>query len=756
MDVELGSPAQQSPSSPSTMFESMSSRLKTAFTSTIMRSVVDEYDYCVVFPTEEGELVPKRGAKYMHILQLLGFEMYVFRVELKKAPGLFARKNPSKNGFNSDKEVVVYALIRAPDDKLREYAERYNLVMELDPEMIRKVLEEGDAERNISPIKIRHEPEVSSLHPYDYIFAPYKQDRESLYLAGPRRNANPHVFKDLLRLKLLGIILESRPRYTTAEGVNKSGENLKVARYLKNEWLLGVFPLHDPPSNLALYANWRRYPFSPLPSHQLKEYIGEKLGLYFVFLDFYTKALLWLCIGALPFQIAAWSRGDSRGEGDSGKVAGGGVYMAGYALILACWAIAFHQYWIRHEKYVALRWGAIGFEAEEHDRPEFKGKEAVSHIDGKLSQYFSSRKRGRRVLMSIAATAGLILLVVGTVAGIYLMRLAVSPEIGDGAAQTLASLSNALLIQFLNTNALSEWENHRTDTDFEDSLIAKIFIFQFVNSYSSFFYLAFLAERVGDCPDLNEGGCMPSLTSNLGVIYATRLISGTIISKVVLPYFAYKWRQQSYRGKLYDRRPLTLPEKQNLRDTVDVLKENFDNYGESILQFGYTALFASALPIATFYSLMLNIAVMRVNAWQYLKLKQRPSPKGAEDIGSWLTILQLLAVFSVVTNAGIIVFTMHSIGGGKTEAQWGGEWGTFVYIQWACFILQGIIAYLIPDNPEEVRVQLKRSRAIVDKVINRLPDDVNGYMPHKEFSPPEIRPLPQEVALHVYGAGEAG
>ncbi|RYH21848.1 hypothetical protein EON65_20070 [archaeon] len=107
--------------------------------------------------------------------------------------------------------------------------------------------------------------------------------------------------------------------------------------------LIGVFPLHDPPSNYALYSHWRRYPFLPLPSHQLKEYIGEKLGLYFVFLDFYTKALLWLCVGALPFQIAAWSQGDSRGEGDSGKVAGGGAYMAGYALILACWAIAFHQ-----------------------------------------------------------------------------------------------------------------------------------------------------------------------------------------------------------------------------------------------------------------------------------------------------------------------------------------------------------------------------------------------------------------------------
>ncbi|RYH21845.1 hypothetical protein EON65_20055 [archaeon] len=80
MEVELESPIQHQPSSPSQIFENVSSRLKTAFTSTIMRSVVDEYDYCVVFPTEDGELIPKRGAKYMHILQLLGFETYVFKV----------------------------------------------------------------------------------------------------------------------------------------------------------------------------------------------------------------------------------------------------------------------------------------------------------------------------------------------------------------------------------------------------------------------------------------------------------------------------------------------------------------------------------------------------------------------------------------------------------------------------------------------------------------------------------------------------
>lgn len=34
---------------------------------------------------------------------------------------------------------------------------------------------------------------------------------------------------------------------------------------------------------------------------------------------------------------------------------------------------------------------------------------------------------------------------------------------------------------------------------FEDSMIMKIFLFQFVNSYASFFYLAFVAKGMGEC-----------------------------------------------------------------------------------------------------------------------------------------------------------------------------------------------------------------------------------------------------------------
>ena len=40
-------------------------------------------------------------------------------------------------------------------------------------------------------------------------------------------------------------------------------------------------------------------------------------------------------------------------------------------------------------------------------------------------------------------------------------------------------------------NALTEWENHRTEANFENSLILKRYFFEAFDSYISLFYLAF-------------------------------------------------------------------------------------------------------------------------------------------------------------------------------------------------------------------------------------------------------------------------
>ena len=75
-----------------------------------------------------------------------------------------------------------------------------------------------------------------------------------------------------------------------------------------------------------------------------------------------------------------------------------------------------------------------------------------------------------------------------------------------------------------------------TTTEFEDNYLIKLFAFFFVNSYSSFLYLAFIAGylptpsgspsgTVGDC---GYDTCMKSLEINVLIVFIARVFQGLI------------------------------------------------------------------------------------------------------------------------------------------------------------------------------------------------------------------------------------
>jgi hypothetical protein len=100
-----------------------------------------------------------------------------------------------------------------------------------------------------------------------------------------------------------------------------------------------------------------------------------------------------------------------------------------------------------------------------------------------------------------------------------------------------------LVFQIYRTIAayLTNWENHRTQTDYENSLIIKIFLFQFVNSYTSLFYVGFFKRNAllwgshtfedackEGSPQGNSTGCIDELTIQLATIMAVNMIIGII------------------------------------------------------------------------------------------------------------------------------------------------------------------------------------------------------------------------------------
>jgi hypothetical protein len=273
---------------------------------------------------------------------------------------------------------------------------------------------------------------------------------------------------------------------------------------------------------------------------------------------------------------------------------------------------------------------------------------------------------------------------------------------------------------------LTDSENHRTDTLYEDSLSVKLFVFQFINSYSSFFFIAFVAQHLpkpsgtdasfhGAC---GAATCMEPLMLNLAIIFGTRLTVTNIVNLLV-PVINSIRRERAEKAHVKKGLELSEAGKQYVLITYDPVLENINNYADTAVQYGFMMLFIPALPCATFLSMLNNYAKIKFDSWKLFTLYQRPNPIGTQDIGSWQGILTIISVISVITNAGLISFTMNTLDGYSTFARM----ATFIGIQWALVFIQVVFGFYIPDVPEEVRIQGLRNDFIESKIIQKISDD---------------------------------
>jgi hypothetical protein len=236
------------------------------------------------------------------------------------------------------------------------------------------------------------------------------------------------------RLKLMRLILTSK---------RPGGCGLDVDLLQKKQCFMTMYPLHDLLELSELEIKW--LVLLQFPWHQcvddVKDYFGEKIGLYFAWLGLYTT---WLCpaafVGAMFWINIAVT--------DNNPNAVSIPYFAGF---MSMWATLFLEYWKRAEKTCALRWGMIGFESSEAERPAFLGTESVSPVTGKPVIYFPQYERDKRVMRSNVIILGLLLIVISSVALVFYIRavIAASDTLKDFST-IISSLMLAVQIQVRN------------------------------------------------------------------------------------------------------------------------------------------------------------------------------------------------------------------------------------------------------------------------------------------------------------------
>lgn len=317
----------------------------------------DTYDYAIVFPIVDNNQTPATK----------------FVIGAMKEAGL-----ETFNYLSVQRDELI-CLIRFPPDGviMRKFADDINIKMELDPNMCMSILESGvkdptDANKwKIAPVRITDDPKYSPYFPYDHIFGNYDSEKAERKLYNVAQG-DTSPFTKQIRLKLLYYFMKASKRM--------GGCDLEFNKLIMKKKINCLFPMHDRDVTQQLLDKVFEYGTFPwsIPIHQFKEYFGEKIMLYNVFLGHYSHWLITPAVVGIICQLVVWGSGNYSSP-----------VLPFYSVIICVWSIFMLEYWKREESSIALSWGMTEFERNEPDRPEFKGELIRSYINGAPTLYFA-------------------------------------------------------------------------------------------------------------------------------------------------------------------------------------------------------------------------------------------------------------------------------------------------------------------------------------------------------------------------------
>uniref|UniRef100_A0A2C9M9K5 Anoctamin n=1 Tax=Biomphalaria glabrata TaxID=6526 RepID=A0A2C9M9K5_BIOGL len=511
-----------------------------------------------------------------------------------------------------------------------------------------------------------------------------------------------------------------------------------------------------------LDEKWSRfYKFQPM--WQIRNYFGEKIGLYFA----WTGVLITTLWIPMLFGVAVFIYGLYESLTDTAtkpnatslglqdvledvKEAFDNDVTPFFALFICCWGTIFLEVWKRRCSFLAYEWDVDQFETNEPDRPQFYGTVVKRDpITDSLAWFYPFKLQLLKFSTSAAVLIFMVCVVVASVFAVIVYRVIMNidycPDLPNKECLLLttivSSILNAVSILILGkiydklAVVLTDWENHRTQTSYDDSLIIKLFAFQFVNSYASCFYVAFLRGNGSlfkdRYVDTCEGSCMAQLSFQILTLMIIKPFP-KFFKDIGLPLL--KKILICLRRLCCQKNQVELTEENSAQQSQELflererLKPDLDDftmgeYTEKVILYGFLMLFACSFPLAPLMAIVICLIDIRVDAKRLLYLFRRPIAHIAEDIGMWYNILNFVNFVGVLTNAFIIAFT--SSWGSQFDIT--GKLAVVIGFEHIVFILKFLLAYLIPDVSEDVKLAIRREKYLVQRKMDNESKPINDF-----------------------------
>ena len=230
-------------------------------------------------------------------------------------------------------------------------------------------------------------------------------------------------------------------------------------------------------------------------------------------------------------------------------------------------------------------------------------------VFGHVALDFRSAERRRRQFVSWVVVGALLCLVVIVIVAINVFRDTAEGDerfefAGTDTSPHVALLLNIAQVQILNAvfshvaRALTLYENWRTDVQYTNALIGKLFLFKFVNTFASVADVAFIKGfRKDNCGA--RGGCLHAL----GVQVGTLFVSGgaaALVAQVVVPTLKQRRVRAKTSGDYGDDGALRVAARRQFAELVeyDNVDDAIADYMEIAIQFGFLACFGASFAAA--------------------------------------------------------------------------------------------------------------------------------------------------------------
>nr|CAI5824442.1 unnamed protein product [Callosobruchus analis] len=496
-----------------------------------------------------------------------------------------------------------------------------------------------------------------------------------------------------------------------------------------------VFPLHEPAVLEMLQRTWVRDVFSRQPLDEIAEYFGAKIAMYFAWLGHYTTALVIPAV--VGFIFWSLSSGKNQTLEDAGYVI--------FSIFNIVWVTTYLQAWKRYSAELAFRWGTLDQRDDllADPRPLFRGPLHISPVTKRPEPYHAAWKRHAfRYCVSVPVIMACLVLV--------FCIMVISLQIQDywdafvrnhSLPTWLCYLPKILLAVVISLMDeayfkiavwLNDRENYRLETKYENHLIGKVALFQFVNSFLSLFYIAFYLQD------------QARLKEQLAALLIARQVIGNL-KESALPYILERMRlakmsfdmwgamspvepkptpgteikntnDENQSGDAEEPTGKRMMSQAELESTLYKYDGTFSDHLEMTIQLGYVILFSAAFSPAALCALLNNLIEIRVDAFKLVCICQRPFGQRVPNIGTWQTVMEYMSIMAVLVNCALIGLSgqVHRMFSDMNATQ---TILLIVALEHIMLVIRFIITCAIPDIPgwlatEMAKMEWARREAI--------------------------------------------